>query len=383
MPVSAEVADTERAGSKLTNKLFAVCAIPALILSLAGLTSAYDDKTDPHSGDPGEKIERSLAVDPEATITLCVASGTLNVRGWQKNEIHVRSLDAAQIDFRRIDRVKESMRPPARVDVMVLDKTSAANAKLDCQALASVEMDVPAGATVQVQTRDGDIEIKGVAGAYAGSQNGDITIERATKLVEAGSVGGSIYLKDSSGRVNLSSAGGGVEVVNVRAATGEDTFEVGTVSGDIQLERVSIPKVTVKTVNGTVMMSGPLAKSGWYGFMNMTGDVTLAMPHDASFQLNAKISEKHDIVSEFALKYVSEGTPTPPARPRTPAPEGTPKPPASAKSLPRTGPVVAPIIVEKPAPGAYVLRRITAVCGSGDATISIASFGGTIRLKKI
>ncbi len=78
-------------------------------------------------------------------------------------------------------------------------------------------MEVPAGATVQVQTRDGDITIAGVAGAYAGSQNGDITIERATKLVEAGSVGGSILLKDSSGRVNLNSAGGGVEVVNVRA----------------------------------------------------------------------------------------------------------------------------------------------------------------------
>jgi len=31
----------------------------------------------------------------------------------------------------------------------------------------------------------------------------------------------------------------------------------------------------------------------------------------------------------------------------------------------------------------YVLRRINAVCGSGDATVSIASFGGTIRIKKI
>ncbi len=45
-------------------------------------------------------------------------------------------------------------------------------------------------------------------------------------------------------------------------ATDEDTFEVGTVSGDIQLDRVSNPKVMAKTVNGTVMMTGPLAKSG-------------------------------------------------------------------------------------------------------------------------
>jgi len=379
------VADTERAGSKLTKKLFAVWAVIGLLISLAGSTAAHEN-TDPKPGEkPGEKIDRSMPVDAEAVVTLCVASGTLRVRGWEKNEIHVRSLDAAQIEFRRIDKAKDQSRPANRVDVMVLDRVTSANPRLDCQALASVEMDVPVGSTVQVQTRDGDITIAGVAGAYAGSQNGDIDISRVTKLVEAGSVGGSIFLKDSSGRVNLSSAGGVVEVMNVRPATEDDTLEVGTVSGDIQLNRVTNPKVTLKTVNGTIIMTGPLAKSGMYGFTNVAGDLVLAMPHDASFQLNAKISEKHDIVSDFALKYIGDVPPPPPARTRTPAPETGPKPPAvKGGPLPRTGPVVAPIRVERPgATSTYVLRRVNAICGTGDATISIASFGGTVRLKKI
>lgn len=328
-----------------------------------------------------------MPVDPQAVVTLCVASGTLTVRGWDKNEIHVRSMDAAQIEFRRIEKIKDTSKPANRVDVMVLDRTAAANPRRDCQALASVEMEVPAGATVQVQTRDGDIMIAGVAAAYAGSQNGDIEIERVTKLVEAGSLGGSIYLKDSSGRVNLSSAGGVVEVTNVRPATDEDMLEVGTVSGDIQLSRVSTPKVAVKTVNGTVTMTGPLAKSGEYGFQNMSGDLVLAMPHDASFRLNAKLSEKHNIVSDFVLKYLSEIPAPPPAKPGKPAAESKPPktPEAKEKVLPRTGPIVAPIVVEKPTvvTAPYVLRRVNAICGTGDATISIASFGGTVSLKKI
>ena len=385
--MSAEVADTERAGSKLTKKLFAVCAAAGLLLSLAGFTAAHDEKSKSQPGEkPGEKIERSLPVDPQAVVTLCVASGTLNVRGSDKSEIRVRSLDAAKIDFERIDKPKDPSIPAKRVDVMVLDKRGTANPKLDCQAVASVEMEVPSGATVQVQTRDGDITISGVAGAYAGSQNGDIAIAGATKLVEAGSVGGSIVLKDSSGRVSLSSAGGGVEAINVRPAAEDDTFEVGTVSGDIQLNRISNTKVTAKTVNGTVIMTGPLAKSGWYGLTNMAGDIVLAMPHDASFRLNAKISDKHEIVSDFTLKYLSEPPPPQPAKPRTSIPQGKPKPAAvKGQPLPRTGgPVVAPIVVEKPAIAMqYALRRINAVCGSGDATISIASFGGTVRLKKI
>jgi hypothetical protein len=369
----------------LTKKLFAVCVVAGLILSLAGSTPAHDEIK---PGQPGEKIERSLTVDPQAVVTLCVASGTLKVRGWEKSEIRVRSIDAVQLDFRRIDRTKDTSKPATRVDVMVMEKGLAPNhPRRDCQALADVEMEVPSEATVQVQTRDGDIWIAGVAGAYAGSQNGDINIERAAKLVEAGSVGGSISLRDSSGRVHLNSAGGGVEVFNVRAVTEDDTFEVGTVSGDIQLERVSTPNVLAKTVSGTMMMSGPLAKSGNYGFTSVTGNVVIAMPSDSSFQINAKVSDKHVIISDFALKYLPEPPATPPAAAPPAAPVQKPsetkdKPPKD--KAPKAGPVLAPIVIAKPVMVVpYALRRITAVCGSGDATISVNSFGGTVRLKKI
>jgi hypothetical protein len=372
----------------LIKKLFVLSALVGLIVSLAGSTPAHDDNKAPQ---PGEKIERSLPVDAQATVTLCVASGTLTVRGWEKSEVRVRALGAGQLDFRRVDKIKDTSKPATRVDVMVMQKPGVRNATLDCQAFADVEMEVPAGATVQVQTRDGDISISGVAAAYAGSQNGDIMIERATKLVEAGSVGGSIILKDSSGRVNLSSAGGGVEAVNIRAVTPEDMFEVGTVSGDIQLDRVSNPKVNAKTVNGTVTMTGPLAKSGSYGFTNMTGDLVLEMPHDASFQLIAKVSEKQSIISDFKLIFTNEAPlpPKPVVTPKPPAGKDKPaekdKPAVKDKPGAKGGPVYTPIPVEKPtviAPS-YVLRRVTAICGSGDATISVASFGGTVRLKKI
>ncbi len=371
-------------------KLFVVSAVAGLIFSLAGSTPANTVKTDPN---PGEKIERSVAVSPEFTVTLCVASGKLTVRGWDKNELRVRSMGAGQIELRRLDKTKDVTIPASRIDVMVYDAASKISTKsavvvVDCQALADVEMDVPVGAKVQVQTRDGDINIAGVAGAYAGSQNGNIEIARATKEVEAGSIGGSISLRDSSGRINLSSAGGIVEVVNVKASGTDDTFEVGTVSGDIQLQHVSNPKVIAKTVNGTLTMTGPLARSGHYAFTNMTGDVILALPHDASFQLNAKVSEKRDIVSDFQLKYFNEmPAPHTPAAKPVPGPAAGPKPAKipEAKGHPpqKTGPIISPVPVERPPVVSYVLRRVTAVCGTGDATISVASFGGTVRLKKL
>ena len=389
-------------------KLLVVSAAAGLIFSLAGSTPAYKTKTESQpGGTPGQKVERSIPVTPDVTVTLCVASGTLRVRGWDKNELRVRSSDAAQIELRRLDKAKDPAAAASRIDVMVLDTSSKSHAKRDCQALAGVDMEVPAGATVQVQTRDGDITIAGVSGAYAGSQNGNISIERVTRVIEAGSVGGSISLRDSSGRVNLSSAGGIIVVANVKPSNSEDTIELGTVSGDIQMDRVSNPKVMAKTVNGTVTMTGPLARSGHYAFTNMAGDVILALPQDASFQLHAKVSEKRDIVSDFVLKYIESppppptpmpkpraadpapkpgavakaGTPTPPAGP---GPSTSPKPVVKGGPVPKTGPIIAPMIVERtPTVAPYALRRLTAICGSGDAMISVASFGGTIRLKKI
>jgi DUF4097 and DUF4098 domain-containing protein YvlB len=363
-------------------KFSLVPAVLGIIFSLAGSTQANDDKSDTKSS---EKIERSTPVNPQASITLCVMSGSLVVRGWDKSEVRARSTDADQLEFRRVDKTKDPSSLPTRIDVMVIDKQSQRG---DCQANADVEMDVPKEATVQVQTRDGDIFISGVGGAFAGSQNGDITIERASKFVEAGSVGGSILLKDSMGRVNLSSAGGGVEVYNLKPVSSDDAFEVGTVSGDIQLDRVSNSKVSAKTVNGTVTMTGPLAKAGQYGFTTMGGDVVLMMPHDASFTLNARVSSNSDIVSDFPLKYVPEA-PVPAPKPQ-PAPEAMPKSPKAemkaradkSDKAGKTGPIIAPVVAVRPVV-VNPFKRISAICGSGDATITLSSFGGTLHLKKM
>src|SRR5689334_11746012 len=164
-----------------------------------------------------------------------------------------------------------------------------------------------------------------------------------------------------------------------------------------------------KTVSGTLMMSGALVKSGYYSFTNVTGEIVLALPADASFRLSAKVSDKQDLVSDFPLKYTVESSPVPrgprvlppapkpvPTRePQLPPdaakqmkekekekPAAKPAPPAKTPAPPRSGVMVTPA-----PPGRLifvpVVRRIEAICGSGDATISVASFGGAVHLKKL
>jgi hypothetical protein len=362
-----------------------------------------DDKED-------SKIERTVAADPSVTVTLCVMSGQITVRGWDKSEVRARSADADEIELKRVDVAGGETKPPKKIDVFINDRSEESSSRGDCQASADVELDVPKGATVQVQTRDGNISIAGVEAAYAGSQNGDICIERVTQKIEAGSIGGGISLKDSSGRVTLSSAGGGIEAMNVKPLGGEDDFEVVSVSGDIQLDQVSHAKLSARSVTGNINLAGALSHGGNYGFNTMSGDVILSLPSEASFRLMARLSQDGEIITDFPLTLTTEPIPPlkapraqaapPPKAP--PAKSPMPTPPDSApkvedndkESTPvpvtvvKVAPVVkgSPPVVVKVAPPVvaipYSLRRINAVCGSGDAFINVSSFSGTLRLQK-
>lgn len=377
--------------------------------SAAGVLGNSDDKED-------SKVERTVATDASVTVTLCVMAGQITVRGWNKNEVRARSADAEEIDLKRVDPTSEEAKPAKKIDVFINSGSEESRSRGDCQASADMELDVPKGATVQVQTRDGDISIVGVEAAYAGSQNGNICIEGVTQKIEAGSIGGGISLKDSSGRVSLSSAGGGIDATNVKPVDGDDDFEVVSVSGDIQLDQVSHTKLSARSVTGNINLAGPLSRGGTYGFNTMSGDVTLSLPSEASFRLMAKLSQDGEVITDFPLTLTTE--PVPPVKaPRQPEVEGSPPaaktPPAKTPAAPTppgatapkiegsdkersphtvtvvtVSPVVKvnpPFVVKVTPPVVaipYSLRRINAICGSGDAFINVSSFSGILRLQK-
>ena len=275
----------------------------AIIISLLATTlaaSAFADNRVRRDDDEDQKIERTIAVDPAVAVSLCVMSGNITVRGWDRNEVVARSADAVQIDLRK----PQELMPAGSVkklEVVVFNKPEEQKPQGKCQAYSDVDLNVPRGATVLVQTRDGDISIAEVASAYAGSQNGDIEVEQISRSIEVGSLGGSICLKDSTGRVSISSAGGSVDATNVRPVDVADTLDVVTTSGDITLSQVTHKQINTKTVSGNLTLSGPLAAAGRYWFNSFSGDVTLALPANSSFKLLAKVSEDGEIITDFPL----------------------------------------------------------------------------------
>nr|MBA3713076.1 hypothetical protein [Pyrinomonadaceae bacterium] len=68
---------------------------PAASVTLGGAPTARASSS--ASEDDSEKIERRVAVEPTVTVALCVASGDVIVRGWDRREVRARSADAGQL----------------------------------------------------------------------------------------------------------------------------------------------------------------------------------------------------------------------------------------------------------------------------------------------
>jgi DUF4097 and DUF4098 domain-containing protein YvlB len=366
-----------------------------VVASLPSVVLADGD----HSKDKGrsQQVERSVAADPAVTVSVCVMSGNINIQGWDKHEVRARSSQIAQAELKRADRMKLSG-PATKLEVIMVNKGESGNETDNCQAAGDVDLMVPRGASVYVQTGEGSISITEVASIYARSQIGDIEIDKATRSVEAVSFSGDVSLKDSQGRVSLRSVGGVVDVANVGPSESGDCFEAITISGEIALDQVAHAQMTVKTGNGNVHFAGPLAHGGIYAFNTTSGDVTLSLPSDASFRLNAKVAADKEITSDFPLTMTSVTSMT--TLRRTPAPEvaASPKTPDSPKKAeaiqetpapapeptvltivqPKVKVKVNPVVVKT----TYMSRRVIAVHGSGDSTINVASFSGTLHLEE-
>ena len=289
----------------------------------------------------GKLSEQTVAATETVNVTLTTGAGNITVRGWDRKEVHVQAKEAdAKVELRKSGGATEASTPAAHVEVLISSK-SADDPDFD-ESDSPVSLDVPRGATVFLRTQDGDVDVEGVTEVHIEAIGGRVDMRRVSRAIEATSVGGDVTLEDSSGRARLNSIGGSIEVKDLRSSDASDFLKTKTASGDILLDRVATSRVEANTISGVIKLEGALAHGGFYNFNTTTGDVTIVIPADSSFNLTAKVSEGGEIVTEFPLKYRGASSPA---------------------SHMHAG-------------------RLVGTYGSGDANINLISFSGTLRLRK-
>lgn len=289
--------------------------------------------------DATERVERTAAAESNVLVTVCIASGDVIVHGWDRAEVRASTVDAEQLELRRAALTRSG--PASSVEVLVANGPDTGHQLAsDCNASSDITLDVPRGATIQVKTRDGAVEVMDVADARVESLSGDIAVRRVGKRVEAASVSGDVSLESSSGPVRLKSISGSIEASNARTIEATDDFEASTVSGEVSLEQVAHSHVEAWTISGIVSMKGPLARGGRYELKTTSGDIVLSLPPDASFRVSARI-RRGEILTDFPLKDAA----------------------GANHSTPQA-------------------QFLTGTHGTGDATLNLYTYSGTVHLRR-
>ncbi len=305
--------------------------------------------------------EQTVAADPAVTILLCVESGGITVRGWERKEVHARNRSGGQIELRRADATNESA-PATRVEVLLSESPELRPRPGECGRSGDIELDVPRGSTVQLKGRSGDIDVTGVASLRADTFSGSIDVRDIAHYVEVTTANGNIALTHAQGRARLRAISGLIDVRDAGPAAAGDDLWAKTTSGDITLTQVRHTHVEAATSSGSVNLIGALAHGGFYDLKTSNGDVIATLPADSSFFVNAKVYYGGDIVTDFPIRLM-------------PGPNSSDGQSAAHKP-PHSQP-----------PGHVELTggNLTGVYGQnerGDATLNLASFSGSVRLHK-
>ena len=290
-----------------------------------------------------QHLTRNVAADADVVVSLYLEGGSVVVRGWDKKEVRARAGEVERLELRRTGAGHET-KGARRVEVLVSNSEDDAEMPAGGHGgTGNIELDVPRGATVNLKLRRGDVEISDVAEARIDSGNGDIDARRISRAAELSCLSGSIYLRDSSGRIRLNAMSGDVEAVNVRAADEREELIATSTSGDVRLEAVAHTRVEGRTVSGSVRFTGSIVEGGSYSLKTTSGDVTLAVPADSSFNVKALVVSGGEIITDFQVT----------------AAEGAKKPIAKlGKGL------------------------LSGRIGAGGAEVSLSSFSGTVYLRK-
>jgi len=206
------------------------------------------------------RTDQTVAVNLGSRLVLENLSGTVMVRGWDKDAVRVQAQHGAGVRV-SIRNVK------FRVSVE-------SEAQSGHPASVDYEINVPRWMPVSVDVTNNDITVEGTeSDVSAKTVRGHVTIKGGMGIVKAASVGGRIAVEGARARVTASSVNDTVRLDDVVGDIAADTT-----NGAITLTRIQSTMVEATTVNGSITYDGSLGDDGHYTLATHNGDIVVAIP---------------------------------------------------------------------------------------------------------
>ena len=163
----------------------------------------------------------------------------------------------------------------------------------------------PPGTRISLSTVSGHVNVSGIKGDLSASvTSGAIEISGAGQVSTARTISGDVTLTDvtSDAGMTLGTVSGNIRIERVTARR----VEVDSTSGSITARRVSCERAALRTLSGEIDYNGELARGGRYEFQSHSGNVHVIAGGQAGFTLQASsFSGTIQPASSVALKGVT------------------------------------------------------------------------------
>ena len=211
-----------------------------------------------------DSIERKVAADATGEVVISNVSGTIDVRGWDRNEVQVTGHLGRGVERVDVDPSKGRV-----VIKVVLPRGNSHDGDAD------IEVSVPKGSSVEVAAVSADVSSRGVLGSQRlKSVSGEVTADISGNESEVSSVSGDVTVRGDGKPINLrvKSVSGSLDLTNVAGR-----LDVVTVSGDARVHMGDASEVRGRTTSGNLEVSGKLTRDGRVDVEGVSGDISLRL----------------------------------------------------------------------------------------------------------
>ncbi len=255
-----------------------------------------------------EKFEKTVSLSKDGKVVLKNISGDIEVATWNKNEVKILAVKTSKTDSE--EQAKKNF---DKVEIEILEEGSTLRINTNYEknyfnnknrsVSVSYWLTVPEGADADMKSISGDIMLEDIGGdAKADTVSGDVILRNVDGFLKGKTISGDVEASNAkkgavcstvSGDVDVRDVVGNVEIESVsgevKAQNCQGDVEAKSVSGDAELIDINgAESIKVSSTSGDVQYRGTISGSGTFQFKSHSGDVTLTIPGNSAFDLEAR-----------------------------------------------------------------------------------------------
>ena len=222
-----------------------------------------------------EEVNQSLDADPAGKVIISNTSGSIEVKGWDRNVVEVTGEIGAG--------VKELIFKRDGKEIVIKVKIPRFNVR---DASADLVIHLPEKSAIEVATVSANIEVEGVLGSQElQAVSGDVTAEVFSGDIDIATVSGDISVSGDLKVIDaeLASVSGDMQITKL---SGE--LDAATVSGDLQVTGGSFSDVGVETTSGDMSFESGLMAGGKLSAESVSGRVSAVFSGKVDAEFNVE-----------------------------------------------------------------------------------------------